>query len=150
MWFFFFAGAAALALYLVTRPMTETSGSVPGSIISLPGSLISLANAIKAFEGWYPGSRSLRNNNPGNLKFTAWTKGQGATGADDKGFAIFPDYAAGWWALLALLVLRVRQHPEWSILDLFFSYAPPSENDTQKYAAFVAKHVGGDVRKSVV
>jgi hypothetical protein len=41
------------------------------------------------------GSRSYNNNNPGNIKFGAWAKEHGATGADEKGFAIFPDEATG-------------------------------------------------------
>jgi len=146
MWFFFFAAAAALVLYLVRSPVTETLGSVPGSIIAL-------ANAIKLFEGWYPGSRSYRNNNPGNLKDADgrlipekdWAAGWGAYKLDDKNFYVFGTSEQGFAALVHLLQVRVRQHPEWSILDLFFSYAPPSENDTKTYAAFVAKHVGGDV-----
>jgi hypothetical protein len=146
MWFLFFAGAAALVLYLVRSPVTETLGSVPGSIIAL-------ANAIKLFEGWYPGSRSYKNNNPGNLKDADgrlipekdWADDWGAYKLDDKNFYVFDTAEHGSDALVHLLQVRVGQHPEWSILDLFFSYAPPSENDTKAYAAFVAKHIGGDV-----
>ena len=132
------AGAVVLALYMTGFRMADVVSNAPGSIVGL-------AEAIKTFEGFYPGTRAYRNNNPGNLRYTSWTQGQGATGQDDKGFSIFPDYDTGWRALLALLMLRVRQHPEWSILDLFNSYAPPTENDTAQYAAFVAKHVGGDI-----
>jgi len=146
MWFFFFAGVAALVFYVVSQPMTETLGSVPGSIIAL-------ANAIKQFEGWYPGSRAYKNNNPGNLKDADgrlipekdWADDWGAYKLDDKSFYVFGTAEQGFAALVHLLQVRVRQHPEWSILNLFFSYAPPSENDTATYAAFVAKHVGGDV-----
>lgn len=102
-----------------------------------------MADAIQGFEGWFPGSRSYRNNNPGNLKYTAWTHGQGATGQDSTGFAVFPNYETGRAALTSLLMLRVRQHPEWTILDLFNSYAPPSDNNpTAQYAATVAKKAG--------
>jgi hypothetical protein len=135
-----------LALSLVSQPVTETLGSVPGSIIAL-------ANAIKQFEGWYPGSRAYKNNNPGNLKDADgrlvpekdWADDWGAYKLDDKSFYVFGTAEQGFAALVHLLQVRVRQHPEWSILNLFFSYAPPSENDTATYAAFVAKRVGGDV-----
>jgi len=145
MWLLFLAGAVALVIYLVRAPVVKTLESVPGSILAL-------ANAIKIFEGWYPGSRAYRNNNPGNLKDADgrlttkdWPTQWGAYKLDDKGFYIFGTAEQGFAALVHLLQVRVRQHPEWSILDLFFSYAPPSENDTQRYAAFVAKHVGADV-----
>ena len=176
MWFFFFAGAAALGLYLVSQPMSKTLKSVPREIVALadaikklalslvsqpvtetlgsvPGSIIALANAIKQFEGWYPGSRAYKNNNPGNLKDADgrlvpekdWADDWGAYKLDDKSFYVFGTAEQGFAALVHLLQVRVRQHPEWSILNLFFSYAPPSENDTATYAAFVAKRVGGDV-----
>jgi hypothetical protein len=41
------------------------------------------------------GTRGDRNNNPGNLKYGPLAKKFGATGADDKGFAIFPTRDAG-------------------------------------------------------
>ena len=139
MWFLFLvAGAAALALYMAGFRVADVISNAPGSILGL-------AEAIKTFEGFYPGTRAYRNNNPGNLKYTSWTREQGAIREDDKGFSVFADYETGWRALLNLLLLRVRQHPEWSILDLFNSYAPPTENDTNAYAQFVAKHVGGDI-----
>lgn len=127
---------AVLVLYLVS----------PMSFENVSGSLLGLAEAIKEFEGFAPGTRAWRNNNPGNLKFTAWTQQQGAIRADDKGFAVFPDFQTGFRALVALLELRRRQHPDWSILDLMMSYAPPSDNNpTGKYAQFVASKIGARI-----
>src|SRR5206468_10792525 len=54
------------------------------------------ADAIQEFEGWHPGSRSYRNNNPGNLKGGGQA---GAVGQDDEGHTIFSSYAAGRKAL---------------------------------------------------
>lgn len=48
------------------------------------------------------GSRSFRNNNPGNIKFGDFAKAHGATGADSSGFAIFPDEGSGKSAQAAL------------------------------------------------
>jgi hypothetical protein len=48
-------------------------------------------------------SRGNRNNNRGNLKFGPLAKSFGATYADDKGFAVFPDQASGDAAHEALL-----------------------------------------------
>lgn len=41
------------------------------------------------------GTRGDRNRNPGNIKYGDFARKHGATGADDKGFAIFPTLEAG-------------------------------------------------------
>ncbi len=41
------------------------------------------------------GSRSFRNNNPGNIKYGPFAASHGAIGQDSGGFAVFPDYATG-------------------------------------------------------
>lgn len=48
-------------------------------------------------------TRGIRNNNPGNLIYNSFTRGMGATGADDQGFAIFPTPQAGLNAIAANL-----------------------------------------------
>lgn len=53
--------------------------------------------------GKYSGSRSWRNNNPGNIKYTETTRAFGAIGQDKDGFAIFPDVQTGRNAMLSLL-----------------------------------------------
>lgn len=62
-----------------------------------------LANGIKEHEGWFEGSRSYRNNNPGNIRYTKYTASLGAIGKDDKNFCIFPDYFTGFNALIQFL-----------------------------------------------
>jgi hypothetical protein len=49
------------------------------------------------------GTRGNRNNNRGNLKFGALAKAFGAVGADERGFAIFPDEMSGDAAQDALI-----------------------------------------------
>jgi hypothetical protein len=49
------------------------------------------------------GSRGNRNNNRGNMKFGLLAKAFGATHADEKGFAVFPDQSSGDAAHEALL-----------------------------------------------
>lgn len=64
------------------------------------------AEATKKHEGWYVGSRSYRNNNPGNFKtsgISSYMKSLGSIGQDKDGFHIFPTYAKGWDALLQFL-----------------------------------------------
>ncbi len=60
-----------------------------------------LVDGIQKQEGWYPGSRSYRNNNPGNLEYGDFAKRHGAIGSDGR-FAIFPDYETGRAATAAL------------------------------------------------
>lgn len=67
--------------------------------------LVRWAEAIKLHEGWFVGSRSYRNLNPGNFKgvLSAYMKSLGAIGRDKDGFMVFPSYEKGWQALLQFL-----------------------------------------------
>ena len=104
--------------------------------------LEALAEAIQKHEGWYPFSRSWRNNNPGNLR---WSKFQiGSAG----GFATFGSYASGWlalwWDLWCKCSGRTRTGlgPGSSLQDLFLVWAPLSDgNKPYAYAAFVASRL---------
>ena len=120
--------------------------------------LVKMAEAIKAFEGWEApnpenprGSRSYRNNNPGNLRGQVWVTYHGAIGLDHKNFAIFPTYEHGWNKLLFQLEIAATgrskvYNPEMSLTDFFKVYAPASDdNHPQTYANYVAKFMGLDV-----
>lgn len=61
------------------------------------------ATAIQRAEGWDQTSRSFMNNNPGNLKYTAYTKSLGAVGHDGGNFCKFQNYDAGFKALCQFL-----------------------------------------------
>jgi len=105
--------------------------------------VLDVAEAIKEFEGWHVGSRSYRNNNPGNLKYN---RQRGATGEDDQGHAIFETYEAGWEALCAQLDYDFSgrstiYRPSWSLYDFFGKYA---EGNSVEYAEFVAERLGVD------
>lgn len=113
-----------------------------------------IAEAIKLYEGWldaeqHPpyGSRSFRNNNPGNIEFTSWDD-PWVHGIDGRGFPlgrgfnIYYNYQDGWNSLMNLLYRRKSEHPGWTILQLMTDYAPPSENDTGAYAAFIERAIG--------
>jgi hypothetical protein len=96
------------------------------------------ASTIQTIEGWYPGSKSYRNNNPGNLKFADQP---GATGADPQGFAIFPDYKTGFNALHRQVGLDAKRGL--SIQEFTDKYAPAQDgNDPKSYAAVLAAAVG--------
>ena len=105
--------------------------------------------AIKEMEGYFPpspkypeGSKSWRNKNPGNTKFS--TKGYLAkyepVRKDSTGFAIFPSYEIGWLYLKNLVLQKAKEHPNWDLLDFCSNWAPASDNNNPvAYAEFVAK-----------
>ena len=102
-----------------------------------------MAEGIKAFEGWYPGSRSYRNNNPGNLKYAGQA---GAIGQDESGHAIFESYEAGLNALLRQLRLAFYGGSRvYSLQDTIYSFfSKYAEANSGEYARFVADKLGVD------
>ena len=86
------------------------------------------------------GTRAWRNNNPGNIEYGAFAKAHGAVGTDGR-FAVFPTYEAGRRAKEALL-FESSSYRGRSILGAINRYAPPHENDTNRYARTVADAVG--------
>lgn len=103
------------------------------------------AEGIQKFEGWFKGSRSYRNNNPGNIRYIGQKR---AIGEDDKNFCIFKTYADGRQELIEMLLRaaegRSRVYkPTMTLLDFFKTYAPSSDNNhPETYAAAVAKMIG--------
>lgn len=99
-----------------------------------------VATAIMDREGFRPGTRSFRNNNPGNLRGPAV-----GIPEDDKGFLILADFITGYERLWDDLFDKFTGHndhglgPASTVLDLFNVYAPSADgNDTNAYASFVA------------
>lgn len=108
--------------------------------------------AIQKYEGFYPGSRSYRNNNPGNLYYASQ---QGTVGRDEKGFAVFDTYGNGYKALKNQIRLAISgkskyYKPDMSIIDFFSVYAPYHDsNDPYSYALFVARETGLDPQTKI-
>ncbi len=103
------------------------------------GDLSLVANTIQKIEGWFPGSKSFRNNNPGNLRYA--TPILGATSVDASGFLVFPDYSTGYAALQHQVTLDASRGL--SIADAIAKYAPASDgNDPASYAAKIAAASG--------
>ena len=93
------------------------------------------------------GTRTWRNNNPGNLRYTAFSRSHGAIGTAG-GFAVFATAKAGELAISALL-----QGPTYSPLSIASAvarYAPPNENDTKNYEHLIAKLTGLDVTRKIL
>lgn len=140
------------ALYLLNK--------VIASFKSKTSRIKDWALAIQSEEGYYPpgysakfpdGSRSWRNNNPGNLRYVGQLN---ATGADRNGFAVFLNYDGGMSALVKMLTnaatgLSKVYRPEMTLEQFFQVYAPSSDgNAPVRYAEHVASRLGVD--KSIV
>ena len=106
-----------------------------------PALISSLAAAIRQQEGYYPGSRAYRDNNPGNLMDPSgkiWP--QYPRDGDE---VIFPDPATGEAFLENDLSIKVNRGM--SITSLLNMYAPASAgNNTPVYIANVSAATGID------
>lgn len=98
--------------------------------------LFDLALAHQKHEGWFTGSLSQRNNNPGNLRLTAYQrKAYGAVpGAGS--FARFPSYDIGFRALMDDLRAKIMgnsAHINYArnptFLDYVKVYAPAEDRN---------------------
>ncbi|PYB92757.1 structural protein P5 [Pseudomonas sp. MB-090624] len=95
--------------------------------------------------------RGVRNNNPGNIDFNPRNDWQGQIGKEPGGrFAIFDTPENGIRALGKLLInYRGKDGMPGvggkgidTVLETINRWAPSNENDTQAYAAAVAKRIG--------
>jgi len=92
------------------------------------------------------GSKSWRDNNPGNIIDSKWAKEHGAIGCDaNSKFAKFKTEADG---LKALKDLLNSNYSDKQILDAINKYAPPSENDPAQYIKLLDEF-GIDTSKTV-
>lgn len=104
--------------------------------------------AIQKHEGWFEGSRSWRNKNPGNLRYVGQAK---AIGKDKSNFAVFATYEDGFNTLKGMIKNAVNggskvYKPDMTLNEFFAVYAPAfDENDPQNYAKVVAKEMGVEV-----
>lgn len=85
------------------------------------------------------GTRSTRNNNPGNIEYGKFARSQGAIGSDGR-FAVFPDRATGFRAVEGLVF--GGKYAGLSLKQAIERYAPPFENNSLGYAQAVANKVG--------
>jgi hypothetical protein len=76
------------------------------------------------------------------LRYTKWTKEQGAIGSDDSGFAIFPDEETGKAAQQKLLFSGETIYKSDTIESAINKYAPQNENNTQAYIEHITKATG--------
>lgn len=101
-----------------------------------------IAQAIMTFEGYFIGSVSWQNHNPGNLKYRNQPK---TIGKDNQGHAIFNTFEDGYNALLTLINGWYRgsksdiYNPEMTLQQIFSRYA---EGNSKEYADYVALRLG--------
>jgi hypothetical protein len=82
--------------------------------------------------------KSVRNNNPGNLRFA---NQRGSTGKDATGFAIFPTPEAGMVALEKQIRLDMGRGD--TLQKFINDYAPAADkNNPRKYIQFVSEQTG--------
>lgn len=96
------------------------------------------AQFIQKQEGWFPGSLSYRNNNPGNLR----PAGQPGCQPGSGGFCLFPDYSTGFQALENQVALDASRGLTISQFTAKYAPAGDGSNDPVTYAANLAAALG--------
>ncbi|NNC06407.1 hypothetical protein HJC10_26600 [Corallococcus exiguus] len=93
------------------------------------------------------GTIAWRNNNPGNIRNGAFANAHGAfKGKHNRHFAIFPNHATGFAALIELL--KTQQYQTLSVTAAMKRYVPASDdNDPVAYARTLSKKTGVDVNR---
>lgn len=85
----------------------------------------------------YSDARGYRNNNPLNIRYSDRNNWQGKVLANTDGsFEQFIDMAYGFRAALYLFRKYIRQGHN-TVEKIVYKWAPPSENHSDKYLAFV-------------
>lgn len=109
------------------------SGSNPVSA-SANGNGVDIRYANGSLETRNGGTRSWRNNNPGNLRSSQTQIGRAG------GFAVFGSEAAGQSAKITLLTSQSYQNL--TVGGAIARWAPPTENDTAAYQRYVQSQSG--------
>lgn len=87
-------------------------------------------------------TRGLRNNNPGNI-ISSSINWQGKIGTDGR-FVKFDTMENGVRALARILKVYQKKYGLNTIEEFIKRWAPPVENETEKYIEFVSKNSGID------
>lgn len=82
--------------------------------------------------------RGLRNNNPLNIRIGNTWLGE-RDHPTDNAFEEFVSLEYGYRAAFCILRRYIKRYHKDTIIDIVSTWAPASENDTQKYIDFVSK-----------
>ena len=87
--------------------------------------------------------RGIRNNNPLNIRIgNTWLGERRPEDCTDPEFEEFVALPYGLRAAFCILRRYIRHYHRNTIAKIVHSWAPPKENQTDKYTEFVAKKVG--------
>ena len=92
------------------------------------------------------GTRAWRNLNPGNIRYSEFSRKAGAIGQAG-GFAVFPDEETGTRAISSLL--RGQSYNNLTIARAITRYAPPSENNTAAYHRRIQQITGLNINRRI-
>ncbi|MEY0595419.1 hypothetical protein AB7309_19155 [Providencia manganoxydans] len=139
----------------LTKPLLERA-TMSANAVDVPSKMKRIFKTNNGEVVRENGSRSWRNNNPGNIEYGDLAKKFGAIGTDGR-FAIFPTEEAGRKAKAHLLFEsnRAKQlstkgdygvglgYMDKTLSQAIHAYAPKEENPTDIYIAQVLASVGG-------
>lgn len=103
------------------------------------------ARAIQRHEGYFPGSASYRNNNPGNFRCSGLVMGEFGAIKCVNNLAVFKTFDDGFNALKQFLIYaaegKLRAYkPDMTLYQFYAVYAPAADsNNPKNYAEAVAK-----------
>lgn len=86
--------------------------------------------------------RGLRNNNPGNIRINSEDFIGEVKPSQDSAFKQFKTPAYGYRAIFVILTTYINRHGLNTISKIITRWAPPNENDTQKYINLVSSRTG--------
>lgn len=96
------------------------------------------------------GSRGIRNNNPGNIRWgDEWQGLVLETQRTDKSFCQFKSAEYGIRAMIVILRNYKIKHGLNTIRGIISRWAPSSENNTDAYISSVSKQTGIDADKVI-
>ena len=101
--------------------------------------LVILLIGIVIITNLYGAPRGIRNNNPGNI--VAGDKWLGRTGTDGK-YVKFKSSVYGIRAIGKVINTYEKRYKINTVKGIITRWAPPSENNTQRYIKFVCSETG--------
>lgn len=87
-------------------------------------------------------TRGKRNNNPLNIRNNKAYRWSGQIGVDNDGFCRFDNVISGLRAAIALVRTYNDRYDLHSVRDIISRWAPPTENNTERYIINVCHATG--------
>jgi len=126
--------ALAAVGYFVYKRYNKTEAPEPKAPVAEPVG----ASTVNAAVIPETASRNVKANNPGNVRYAGQLGATGTAGA----FAAFDTQENGLYAVAKQLQLYSARDKLNTVEGIVGKYAPASENDTERYIAFMTKRLG--------